>query len=192
VAGFGCQKVGRHAFDADPSDFCRLPGRRAFSSSGPISRLSQTQVRGRSFGVRQLALNLTRILIACEVPLAIAERDQQRSRAPSSWLPLNSRKSPQGMNLVAGGNAPGSTGTKRSNDPGGVELSEPPRRINATPAGSWRWRLRFRGRCPRLLNHALCRAKQTTSVNPPQHRDPYKVQSLLPLFRRELARVLSS
>ena len=63
-------------------------------------------------------------------------------------------KSPKGMNLVAGGNAPGSGGTN-DHDPARVEVSEP-HAVSIRPfqgrAVCW---LRFRGRCPRLLNGAL-------------------------------------
>ena len=56
--------------------------------------------------------------------------------------------------MVAGGNGPGS-GRRIDHDPARVEVSGL-HEVSMRPfQGRAMWRLRFRGRCPRLLNGAL-------------------------------------
>jgi len=91
------------------------------------------------------------------VPYTFLDCTRGASRGSDSlhcWSGTAPWKSPKGMNLVAGGNAPG-TGRRKDHDPARVEGSEPhAASIRPFQGRAVCWLL-FRGRCPRLLNGAL-------------------------------------
>jgi hypothetical protein len=82
----------------------------------------------------------------------------------------------EGINRVAGGNAPGKrvpdkVPTLKGSNPHGVTpVLRPAAQGNSTPPGSGNGRGAFRGRCPRLLSCALAGHEKPTLGSHPAAR----------------------